>query len=382
MILTGSCEKAEAVSTARSGTECGDASASTPRYSIGNKPVVSADYVARMRARGSSAKTLRGALRFAYVNREGCIPGLACLRPGVRVARVNSPSRQIDFDTRYNWSHAARVHARAQAVYALTASSDSLLGRLDACRSALPQATEDLRLAVEAIAKSSIEHQVSRSLRQDWPYRQSTSAWAGGEHRVTVTIGELPQAVGDSTRAWSANGKWSGTNSSAAITVTERCLRNLGLRPVVADLLTLDAERVGPREYRVVWVEQGRGFALKTVEGWLIRGYHVAGGTLAAARNKAATARHKRAMLLLYERVGKQLAGYDLSAVSVTRADSLAAGNCISGTDSFVERFREKLNGRTAIPAEELLRWRNDAHTRAAVSAAILRERASGEGEA
>jgi len=103
---------------------------------------------------------------------------------------------------------------------------------------------------------------------------------------------------------------------------------------------------------------------------------------LAAARKKAATARHKRAMLLLYERVGKQLAGYDLSAVSVTRADSLAAGNCASGTDSFIERFHEKLDGRIAVSAAELLRWRNDAHTRAAVSAAILRERAEGRCDA
>lgn len=382
MILTGSCEKAEAIPMAHSRTKRGDAAVSAPRYGACTKPTVVADYIARMQVRGSSAKTLRGALRFASANMESCIPGLARLRPGACVAGVRSPSRHIDFDTRYNWSHAARVQARAQADYALTASRDSLVSRLDACRSALPQATEDLRQAVEAIAKSAIEHQVARSLRQNWPYRQSTSAWAGGGHSVSVTIGERPQAVGDSERAWSANGKWSGTNSWARLTVTERCLRNLGLRPVVADLLTLDAERVGPREYRVVWVEQGRGFTLKTVDGWLIRGYHVAGGTLAAARKKAAMARHKRAMLLLYERVGKQLAEYDLSTVSVTRADSLAAGNCSAGTDSFVERFREKLDGRTAIPADELLRWRNDARTRAAVSAAILRERAGGRGDA
>ncbi|WP_432258032.1 hypothetical protein [Cupriavidus sp. TMH.W2] len=373
-------EIAETVQTASCWTGSGDAAASEPRYSIQNKALVVAEFIARMQARGSSAKTLRGALRYARSAMEGGIPGLALLRSGKHATEGRWLSRRINFDTQHNWSHAARVQARAEAIYALTACGGSLLERLDACRSVSPRATPDLRRAIEEIATSAIERQVAAVLSYDWPYRQSSSTWAGGKHNVTVSVDDHPSASGDSERAWSANGKWSGTNSTATLTITERCLRNFGLMPVVTGLLTLDAERVGHREYRAVWVEQGRGFSLKTVEGWIIRGYHVAGGSLDAARRKAAAARHQRLMTLQSGRVEEKFRSrvYDLSSVMVTRGDSLAAGNCSAGTDSFIERFKKQLAGRTAVSAEELLQLRNDSRTRAVVSAAILRRRKEG----
>lgn len=370
-------EMAETVQTAFCWAGSGDAAAYAPQYSLPNKEAVVAEFIARMQARGSSAKTLRGALRYARNAMGGGIPGLAILHSRKDAVESSGLSRRVDFDTQYNWSHAARVQARAEAIYALTACGGSLLDRLDACRSVSPKATSDFSRAIEEIATSAIERQVAAALSNDWRYRQSTSSWAGGDHSIKVSVGEQPSASGDSVRAWSTNGKWSGTNSQATLTMTERCLRNLGLRPVVAGLLTLDAECLGPREYRAVWVEQGRGFSLKSVEGWIIRGYHVRGGSLATARKKASTARHQRLMTLLSARVGERFGkgGYDLSTVQVTRADSLAAGNCDAGTEAFIERFSAQLDGRTAVSAEELLRLENDTFTQAAVSAAILRAR-------
>jgi hypothetical protein len=367
----------DAESTAfRNGAE-GVGVASPTRFSHRNKEAVVNAYIERMRVRGSSAKTLRGALRYGREHMDGCIPGIKFLSSDQNYGRAYSPSRRIDFDMRYNWTHAERVQALARAIYDTTGAEGTSLRRLEASRTMCPHATFDLRQAIEAVAMGAVKREVVAALSSEWPYRQSNSNWAGGEHIVSVTIGDVPDASGDSVRVWSANGKWSGTNSRASVTVTERCLQSLGLHPVIGGLLTLDAERVGLREYKAVWVEQGRGFALKTVEGWIIRGYHVTGGSVTAARKKAAAARHKRLLTLLSARVGTRVnrGGYDLSSVMVTRADSIAAGNCSAGTDSFIEQFWDQLDGRAAVPGEELLQLRNDAHTRAALCAAVLRAR-------
>jgi len=351
-------------------------SACDGRLDQSSKEALASAFIARMRARGSSANTLRGALRYARNNMVDCIPGIRFLSSG---PQLYTHARKVDFDTRYNWTHAARVRARAQLIYALTAPGETALSRLEASREACPQSTLDVRQAIETVASSAVVREVKDALSNNWPYRQSSSTWAGGEHRITVNIGDTPAAAGDSVRAWSANGTWSGTNSRAVLTATERCLPNLGIGLVVAGLLTLDAERVGPREYKAVWVEQGRGFALKTVKGWIIRGHHVTGGLLVAARKKAAAARNERLTALLSARVEKRLAsgGYDLSTVMVSRADSIAAGNCGAGTDSFIERFRDQLEGRPAVSGKELVNLRNDSYTQAALAAALLRARLS-----
>lgn len=103
-------------------------------------------------------------------------------------------------------------------------------------------------------------------------YKRSGTSWAGGEHTVSVAIG-TPCAIGDSTRVWSSNGKWSGSNSSHALRVPLRWLVNVERRgiAVVDGLFTLDAEPIGGSTslLSATWVTQGRGFTLNVVQGIL-----------------------------------------------------------------------------------------------------------------
>ena len=43
--------------------------------------------------------------------------------------------------------------------------------------------------------------------------------------------------------------------------------------------------------------------------------------------------------------------------LEITRADSITAGNCTSGTDDFIER---SLNGRTSVKVSELVSYIDD----------------------
>lgn len=115
---------------------------------------------------------------------------------------------------------------------------------------------------------------------------------------------------------------------------------------------------------------------MKVVHGWIIRGYHVAGGTLEAARKRAGKARRERLATLQVEKLG--LAGVDLTQVYVKRLDSLAAGNCIAGTNSFIRRHGDVLEGKTSIRADELLALAKDNAIHAAVLRAITRMLAEG----
>ena len=99
--------------------------------------------------------------------------------------------------------------------------------------------------------------------------------------------------------------------------------------------------------------------------------YHVQGGTLEAARRKAEKARRERLATVQVAKLG--MAGVDLATVLVTRADSVRAGNCAAGTNSFIYSHADMLEGRTNIPADELLKLVDDQYTRAAVLRAITK---------
>lgn len=343
-------------------------------YSKANKEALVSNYIRRAQARGSRAKTLSGAIAFAKKNPVSVIEGWA--RMAVPASRAYFFSRRkIDFDPGSNWSHSPRVNRRAGALWAALRSG--ILMKNLAVHQQLPcDLTPDVGETVRQLAISHIERVLSERLWDCWPYRYSQSSWAGGHHAVTVTIGATPEAQGGSNRVWSKNGKWSGTDSFGEVTVTERCLHLLGPNLLIGGLLTLDCEAVGTREYQATWVEQGRGFALKMVSGWIIRGHHIEAGSLDEARHKVAKARRAKFLALAGARVQRYLksAAFDLNQIQVTRQDSLAGGNCASGTDAFMTRFEEKIAGRSSISAAELLLWENSSATRAAVAVAVVRQ--------
>jgi hypothetical protein len=329
----------------------------------------------KAKARGSNAETVKGAIAYLLSHLPLPIPGLAYLSDPVGRRPSVATTRRSAWDRAVSGTHDERADKRAVEI------AERILKKRPArpfskVRSVCRRLTADIAERVTKRLQLRLASPLAQALANNWPYRRSTSGWAGGHHFVEVRIGQIPNAVGGSDRVWSKNGKWSGTNSSASLSITPRCYETFGSNLVIGGLITLDCEPVGVREYRAIWAAQSKGFELKVAEGWLIRGYHVEGGTLEAARRKEEKARRERLATLQVAKLG--MAGIDLSQVWVTRADSVRAGNCSAGTDSFINSHADVLDGRTSIRADELLRLVDDSYTRAAVLRAIARTLAEG----
>jgi hypothetical protein len=180
---------------------------------------------------------------------------------------------------------------------------------------------------------------------------------------------------------WSKNNKWSGSNSEAQLYVSKRAVQTLGVNGlIIGGLITLDAKKVGHREYQAVRAVQGRGVALNEESGYIIRGYHVVADSLAKARKAVARKRSAAAAKLTAMRVeqtlekdSEQTLWDRLENVSVTRQDSLRGGNCAPGTDTFIARHG--LDERNSVPARELLTLEKTMFTRRAIAAAIARQK-------
>jgi len=331
--------------------------------------------LAKAQANGSNATTIKGALAYLLSHLPPPIPGLAYLSDpeGRRPTAVSSC--RSSWDKAVSWTHDERADYRASQIVERMLKK-RLARPFSKVRSACRRLTTDIAERVTKLLARRIAGPLAQVLANPWPYRRSTSGWAGGHHFVEVRIGQVPNAVGGSDRVWSRNGKWSGTNSSASLCVTPRCYDVFGSNLIIGGLITLDCEPVGIREYRATWAAQGKGFALKVAEGWIIRGYHVQGGSLQAARRKEEKARRERLAVRQVEKLG--MAGVDLSQVMVMRADSVRAGNCPSGTSSFINRYADMLASRTSISADELLKLADDSYTRAAVMRAVTRTLAEG----
>jgi hypothetical protein len=147
-------------------------------------------------------------------------------------------------------------------------------------------------------------------------YRRSTSRWAGGDHSVEVKLDATlpPTASGSTSRAWSSNGKWKGTNSTHTIRVRPdwraRVLRGPGAQVdghVLLDASPIPAPTGIPgvrRAWEVVVVRPARGVDLQTsrevaveteaggrVQVGLVTAADLARGAKAAAKAAAREAR-------------------------------------------------------------------------------------------
>lgn len=331
--------------------------------------------IAKANAKGSSATTVKGAIAYLLSHLPSPIAGLAHVTDPTNHRRCESFSDRNTWDKKISWTHDERAEKRASAISARVLNKYPRLPFAKArsfCRKQTPDIVERVTKQVGIV----IGKRLAVFLANAWPYRYSESRWAGGEHNVNVQIGTGPRASCSTYRVWSRNGKWSGTNSDANLTISARCYEALGTNLTIGGLITLDCEEVDAREYRATWAEQSKGLALKVVDGWIVRGYHVGGGTLEAARRKAENARRDRLATLQVAKL--KLTDVDLSQVLVTRTDSIRAGNCTAGTTSFINRHGNVLDGRKDIPADELLKIANDNYTRAAVLRAVVRTLAEG----
>lgn len=201
-------------------------------------------------------------------------------------------------------------------------------------------------------------------------YRRSHSRWVGGEHslilHVTDRAHQEPSAVGGSTEVWHKKHAWKGTSSTHTLRVRPTwCDDVLMHRLSVLDgLLTIDArpiEQADPsyRAWTARWVEQGRGVSITQVDGVIVRlastGETVHGTTIAGALRTLHAREREARLTRLDAAVREQLQRGeigDLAAIIVTVADSDGAGNCATGTRSWIERH---MPGRDSATVAEIL---------------------------
>jgi len=113
-----------------------------------------------------------------------------------------------------------------------------------------------------------------------------------------------------------------------------------------------------------------RGFDLKPVEGWLIRGEHIKAPTLEAARKKSAKSRK----MALAATLAKRQMNRSLKNIWVGLDDSFSAGNCKPSTMAFYDKLKSIFGAEVGgLRADELLKIRDDIYTRRAVGAASKR---------
>ena len=206
-------------------------------------------------------------------------------------------------------------------------------------------------------------------LTENWSLRRSESHWAGGEHYVTVKKGNKPSCYGESQRVWSKNGKWSGNNSHAHLTATRAAFITFPNLTAKDGAIILDCEQIAPREYKVIFVKQGRGFDINPSNGWMIRGYLSTKANINAARKEVEVERKKAISSALKARHEN----IDLRKVFVSMQDSLNAGNCRAMSEQVEAQVKNIYGNVGGIRADMLLKIRDDFYSRRAIASAKTR---------
>lgn len=308
--------------------------------------------IALAQSRGSSATTHAGARRYLLQQIAANRDSTAIHARGLRSVDRSSSS------VRY---------------YAQQRSQQRLERRAAAVCAGLGLWSRDEAEALACEINAEILARYKSAITDGATYRVAQSRWAGGDHSISISFADSPErcsASGSSERVWSSNGKWSGKNSHHDYKISRRLPLHLA---VVGGLVILDAAEIAPREYQAVWAEQARGFDLKIVRGFIIRGHHVAADNLDRARKIATAARAKTLSTRIAERVRKN-ADRALNTVWVSVEDSLRAGNCGGATNSVASQIRRDLGGEVhAVRADYLLQVRNDHYARRAIAAAQQR---------
>jgi hypothetical protein len=292
------------------------------------------DVIERAKKAGSTSKTKTGAIRFLIAHAKN--------------------------DTRlYERGYRASEWDRKRASW----DGEKIARRAD-------RRAQTLSVWARDVAEELAQKMLEKMINKNYPFRTSQSSWAGGKHTTTWKIADHPYCAGESSRAWSRNGKWSGSNSSATIQFTLRALSFFPTGRTRDGSIVLDAEPIEPNIFRVVCPVQARGFDLNMKEFWLIKGFHSAKKSLAAAKKEVDGARKKSIESLLRKRAQK----IEAKRIWVSMDDSLAAGNCQSQTESFAKKVFEKIGGEVgAIRGDYLLELRNDIYALRALGAAQKR---------
>ena len=231
-----------------------------------------------------------------------------------------------------------------------------------------PLVSVSKRLTALRAARSAAVAPAVRAAYDACEYRRCRGSWAGGNHAVRISAAHYGHAFGVTAityREDSVNRKWSGLSSSHKLVVSRDWLRTVertGLA-TVGGLLTLSASRIkgraprGAKLYAATWVVQSRGTAIETTRGTILTtadgAIHLALAPTDAQIARAISTLHDRATT--HERAATAaLVGYTEAQLDIviTLADSAAAGNCATGTASWVATH---LPGRTSATVREVL---------------------------
>ena len=210
-------------------------------------------------------------------------------------------------------------------------------------------------------------------------YRCASSAWAGGDTYIHISRSHAPSAAGEARKCWSKNGKWSGSDAFLRVSISPSWRWSVASIPGLADaggMLTTHARECSPGVWRASWVRQSRGFDLRSESGYIVR---CPDGTFAHARTEKAANQvcKRREAFLRREAKAAKLRGLSASeivsqfgGIEIIRRDSLRAGNCETGTDSWIAKH---MPGRSSATVKEILAVDVSEYALAAVKAGILR---------
>jgi hypothetical protein len=189
-----------------------------------------------------------------------------------------------------------------------------------------------------------------------------------------VQYSTTPFAEGHSEKVWHKKKVRSGTNSYLAVAFSPTWWTDVATRKiaVINGMLTTHAEEIEHDAFRASWVEQGAGFSLRSVSGYIVvAGDETAHGTTLAAAKQTLRRRnpeHQRELFRREEERQKHLTSIrtmleqgevgQFAEIAVSLQDSYRSGNCESGTRHWVSKH---FPGRTTATVAELIRIADEA---------------------
>jgi hypothetical protein len=188
--------------------------------------------------------------------------------------------------------------------------------------------TPGSKFTLREILRRRIEDKLTKRLQEGFVYRQSDSRWVDQDNKVNVKLTPGGESRFEVTTSLVFHKK---RNWKAFETTHTLYLNPLDTFTYIGGLLTI--YRKG-KSKKCVWYEQSRGFTVKRMEGYLIKGYHVTAKTLKEAREKV----YKR--LAIAEKNTARLEGLkDQKDATVLTASFVHRqfGFCMSGIRSFCE---------------------------------------------
>jgi len=209
---------------------------------------------------------------------------------------INSLYEQLDYSFRKSFGGYDFRGKRPQA-------NQIRAEHLAVIESLKPESERRIAEREEALRKTkatSHNAELTTYLKNNFPYREATGKWAGGNTSISAATikGEYKsEASGWSETVWSDNSKWKGLDAYYRFTINEKenCM-------VIGGLVTCYPKRYENKPVKpCTWWEQGRGFELNQKTGFLVGGYH------SEAKTKQAAIRGAKASKRYYLKKDKQV---------------------------------------------------------------------------